>query len=504
MACKRTFFLFVLLLPVLSALAQDPNGYNRFYYPGGKQLSSEGTLRNGKPDGYWKSYHENGILKSEGNRKDFKLDSLWKFYSDSGIVTAEYFYKEGVKDGLQKVYYESGVIQMEEMDSMGIKHGITKLYDENGKLNKVIPYKNGVENGLMREYNKDGVLITVTNFRNGYFQREDKINRVDRQGRKQGLYREYYETDQVKNEGYYKDDLKDGIFREFAMDGRVIKKEEYRMGELVITAEAERDKFEVKRGYYENGNVKIVGTFKKGLPDGVFRQYDEKGNLDSAKVYSGGKLLRQGKMDDQGREQGEWKEFYENGKLRAIGNYVDGKREGIWKFSHENDSLEQIGKFVKGKPEGEWKWFYPSGALRREENYKAGKEDGNMKEYDEDGNVMSEGRYAEGKAEGEWRYSIGEYVASGNFIEGKEDGIWKQFFRDGTLAFEGEFLDGEAAGVHRFYWPNGRLRELRTYRLGLPDGEWKYFDEGGAEILKVTYASSTERKIEDQPVPEGE
>ena len=29
----------------------DPNGYNKFYYGNG-QLSSEGPMKNGKPDGY--------------------------------------------------------------------------------------------------------------------------------------------------------------------------------------------------------------------------------------------------------------------------------------------------------------------------------------------------------------------------------------------------------------------------------------------------------------------
>ena len=77
-------------------------------------------------------------------------------------------------------------------------------------------------------------------------------------------------------------------------------------------------------------------------------------------------MLREGKYDGQGREQGEWKEFYESGHQKSIGNYVDGKREGLWKFSHENDSLEQIGTYVKGKPSGSWKWYYPNGALRRE------------------------------------------------------------------------------------------------------------------------------------------
>ena len=50
--------------------------YKKFYYPGGS-LSSEGLVVNGKPEGYWKSYFENGKIKSEGNRKNFMLDSLY-------------------------------------------------------------------------------------------------------------------------------------------------------------------------------------------------------------------------------------------------------------------------------------------------------------------------------------------------------------------------------------------------------------------------------------------
>lgn len=56
-----------------------------FYYPNGT-VSSSGPMRQGQPDGYWKSYHENGLLKSEGNRKNFLLDSLWKFYNPEGIL----------------------------------------------------------------------------------------------------------------------------------------------------------------------------------------------------------------------------------------------------------------------------------------------------------------------------------------------------------------------------------------------------------------------------------
>ena len=65
---------------------------------------AKGLLRDGKPDGYWKNYYENGKLKSEGNRKDFKLDSLWKFYTEKGLLYLIYTYKEGKKNGFKYTY----------------------------------------------------------------------------------------------------------------------------------------------------------------------------------------------------------------------------------------------------------------------------------------------------------------------------------------------------------------------------------------------------------------
>lgn len=488
-----------------SVVAQEinPNGYTIFYHPNGK-VSSEGTMRSGKPDGYWKTYYENGQLKSEGNRLNFKLDSLWRFYSDSGVVTAEYNYTGGIKNGLQRNYYPNGKLRTAETDSMGIRVGTSQFYDERGNRIKSIPYTNGVENGMAREYNSEDLLITVAFYRNGFFQREEKINRLDKSGRKQGIYRTYYDSDQLKSEGAYTDDLKDGLFKEYAEDGRVMKKEEYRMGELIPDEKEEQEKFEVKRNYFPDGSVRIVGTYKKGMPEGIFRQYDREGNLDSAKVFAAGRLLRQGKIDNQGREQGEWKEFYESGKLKAIGNYTDGKKDGLWKHTFENDSLEQIGVFVKGKPEGLWKWYYPSGVVRREETYKNGKENGIMREYDDQGAILAEGEYINGLQEGEWSYSIDEYVARGKFIEGREDGLWKQFYTGGQIAFEGEFLDGQETGEHRYYWPDGKMREVRVYRLGLPDGQWKLYDENGALLVTITYRNGEELKVDQEELPRGE
>ena len=77
--------------------------YKVFRYPN-DSIASEGTLRDGKPDGYWKTYYETGILKSEGNRKDFLLDGLWVFYSEEGDTTLAVHYQHDLKNGKRNVY----------------------------------------------------------------------------------------------------------------------------------------------------------------------------------------------------------------------------------------------------------------------------------------------------------------------------------------------------------------------------------------------------------------
>ena len=99
------------------------DGFVKFYYPNGK-ISSEGTLKNGKPEGYWKSYNPDGTVKSEGNRKNFQLDSLWKFFNGDGKLLLEITYKAGKKDGIKVSYLDNETIK--ENFRNDIKEGYTR------------------------------------------------------------------------------------------------------------------------------------------------------------------------------------------------------------------------------------------------------------------------------------------------------------------------------------------------------------------------------------------
>ena len=93
---KNLFYISILLLTVSNiSIAQEKDSLVPavYYFENGK-ISSEGTLRNGKPDGYWKSYYPSSVLKTEGNRKNYLLDGQWKFYTEEGLLYLTIDYKE--------------------------------------------------------------------------------------------------------------------------------------------------------------------------------------------------------------------------------------------------------------------------------------------------------------------------------------------------------------------------------------------------------------------------
>ena len=75
----------------------DSLTYVRYTFENGV-VSSEGYLKDAKPEGYWKSYYRNGNLKTEGNRVAHQLADRWKFYDEEGALTLTLDYQKGIKN----------------------------------------------------------------------------------------------------------------------------------------------------------------------------------------------------------------------------------------------------------------------------------------------------------------------------------------------------------------------------------------------------------------------
>ena len=126
------------------------------YYDNGKLKSEFEKNDNGKLDGIYREYYENGQLKLECTYKDGQLDGISKEYYKNNQLSCEYNFKNGQLDGLCKEYYDSGKIKEEYYCKNGEFEGIYKKYYTNGKEKSEYNYKNGRISGIAKEYRING------------------------------------------------------------------------------------------------------------------------------------------------------------------------------------------------------------------------------------------------------------------------------------------------------------------------------------------------------------
>jgi antitoxin component YwqK of YwqJK toxin-antitoxin module len=521
------FRILIILLSILHTTSlksqtTNPNGYNTFFYDNGAK-SSEGTMRDGKADGYWKNYYKNGKLKIEGNRKNFQLDSTWKFYSEKGKITKAVNYLEGKKNGYTFNYDTNQRVSSKEAFLNDIKQGNSFTYYSSGRTKLVMPYVKGKPDGLAYEYSEDSVVISIMKYQGGILATVDRLNRKDENGKKQGVWKEFYEDGRLKEEKKYKDDVVDGYVKTYDSKGNLTNTEKFNNGKQVKNA-PELAKLDVYKDFYEDGTMKYEGGYINGMPVGTHFHYRQKyvcdslpvarddtsdvmikkyvcrnqAVPDSAIVYLEGIKTDYGAVDSLRNRIGIWTEYHNSGEFRGKGLYANDKRIGEWVFYYPNGQVEQKGKYdKKGRAQGEWKWFYENGALMREELYIDNKRDGVMTEYTEDGKILTKGEFIDDMQEGLWVYETPEYKEIGKYVNDKPDSLWKRYYMPKErLRFEGKFLNGDEDGQHTWYYDNGRKMAQGSYTGGMKQNDWKFYDEAGFNYLTIFYENDIEVKFQ--------
>ena len=148
----------------------------------------------------------------------------------NGQVKAFFYVKNGKEHGLQKQWHgEDGQLEFERNYKDGKPDGLTREWYDNGQLRREKNYKDGKIVGLSRIwYGEDGQLA-------------DEVNYKD--GKKDGFHRMWYENGQLIWERNYKDGRKDGFDRIWYKNGQLKKESNYKNGRLIST-----------KRYDENGN----------------------------------------------------------------------------------------------------------------------------------------------------------------------------------------------------------------------------------------------------------
>jgi antitoxin component YwqK of YwqJK toxin-antitoxin module len=175
------------------------------------------------------------------------------------------------------------------------------------------------------------IFLNVATVCAGVFQNEPgDINKKDSEGRKQGKW-VYYGKDRPKEgypaegkieEGYYKDDRKEGWWIKYHNDGVTPKlKGEY------VNNRPQGSYFK----YYANGKIQEQGTFIRNTYRDSLTRFHENEEVEYQAVYS-----------ESGKEQGLVKYFYPNGQLEFEYFAHEGNPTGKAVRYYENGDVKEI------------------------------------------------------------------------------------------------------------------------------------------------------------------
>ncbi len=333
--------------------------------------------------------YEKGVMQStmpinRYNRNNQK-HGLWIWFyddiKDEKVKRLEGRYKDGKKNGYFREYDRKGELlsttkyvdgQVVENAEELMNVDIVREYYPNAAVRWEKTYIAGKPHGIWKEYNDTGAVINSKIYDKGILLGEGI---VDESGLKQGPWKEYYKSGELRAEGSYKDGARIGKWKFHYRNGKLEQTGKYKEGgkphgEWIW--------------YYPNGQVLREEYYRRGLEDGEMIEYDSTGNI-----------IARGSYID-GLQDGEW--VYYEGDYKREGSYVEGMMHGEWTGTYlSNGKLAYKGKYVEDEPDGKHVWYYDNGRKMLEGKYVMGKKQGDWKRYDRQGNVIFSITYKDGK-----------------------------------------------------------------------------------------------------------
>lgn len=192
------------------------------------------------------------------------------------------------------------------------------------------------------------------------------------------------------------------------------------------------DHVEVKKTYWENGNLKSELQYEDSLLNGVCRWYMANGKPQMEVTY------RANKMD------GLLTRWYDNGNVMEEAWYKDGVQDSIYRYYSINGILVTEANYVNGKLNGDYKRWY------------------------ENGQVFQDGQYVDDMMDGSWMifYSDGNLAANATFDRGT--GTQTSYEHSGYKCLVTNYFENEKHGKETYYNPDGRVTRIAVYEYG----EW--------------------------------
>jgi antitoxin component YwqK of YwqJK toxin-antitoxin module len=145
---------------------------------------------------------------------------------------------------------------------------------------------------------------------------------------------------------------------------------------------------------------------------------------------------------------------YTDEQVKSKGRIKDGKLDGKWTAWHNNGQIKWEINYKDGKLDGKWTWRHEDGQKWEEESWENGKLVGETKYYYyENGQKKEEKNYTDDKRDGKWTwwYEDGQIEQEDNYKDGKQDGKWTWWYEDGQKWEEESWENGKLVGETKYY-----------------------------------------------------
>ncbi|MFT4553454.1 MAG: antitoxin component YwqK of YwqJK toxin-antitoxin module [Chlamydiales bacterium] len=499
----------------------------------------QGEFQNGERSGTWKLWSpEKQLLLSEQFIGD-QLHGPRRTYHQNGKSASSAFYSYGIKQGTETFWHPNGNKAVEVHWVNGQRHGRVNKWAGNGQIFLDGNYFMGLPEGNWGWRDLDGRLLKSTTFKDGTGALYDyafvKLTNDDegrmllqlessyKDGKLDGVETTYHKNGNLRSEYHYEGGRKNGKFREW-----------FTGGYLKVEGQNSNDKPSgvIKEYYPPDPDESVVRTvlhkettYIEGKDKATLIEYSPKGLKTSVRdlkdgqshgsvqeYYDDGTLKLTGSFIN-GLKDGEWKEFFQDGNERFLYNYTLDKLNGKYKSWHEviqpvleegveapeekpTATMKEEGAYSNGQKEGPWQTWYSNDSLQSQVPYQNGLEDGNYKEWwpkytdsDEDAILKAEGDFVLGNKNGIWQtWHANGLMESKNYFEnGVRDGVqevWYEYLiRDEpVLKLRGEYKKGKKHGQGLAYFADSKLEILQTYDMDQLEGPYEEYYSTG--ILK--------------------
>jgi antitoxin component YwqK of YwqJK toxin-antitoxin module len=274
------------------------------------------------------TWKDNIIREKYRLNKEQTTDGKWiQFYKNHDSIPAKIFeLKNGKLNGKYSQYYENGQIELIENY---LDENITDLgvhYFENGKIRDSVKYKlDTARNG----YVFSNKIYMKSFYENGNLR---KIETYDSTGVKNGKWTEYYENGQIKIEEYFTNtniNLDNSANKNSYGKRTKTLSYYYPNGQLRFALNYSNDKIEdgLFIEYYPSGNKKINGNLNNELRSDSWTEFYESGKTKASGDFSSGNYTICGAVPFTAYYEykiGEWNYYYPNGEIKANGIYEYG------------------------------------------------------------------------------------------------------------------------------------------------------------------------------------